>query len=628
MGGSDDSSSTFTSSCTFSTPSVPAIDQSLWQLAEWFGNGSNWQYDFVKWIILATEEPRESSEQPYIETGLKIIHREIEEIYTAGMIPKETYNLCLELINKSKSFRLNHDKDKRNDLLNITFNYLQVKHNEALTIIKMLKSFRFEQRSVLRFMTHQKVQAKIAFLRTTLKSHKTTYDMERYHCITNPYYDEVFKQKQAAVLENKSLEASIKAVRNSNSELNQRYGNLLNEQNKLLNVHQEFNEYKENNEKLYNDKVNENKILTTKNEQLIVTNKELKDQLKEKEALEKKGEEIVKEVMANNVKVTQERDKIKSAYEANIKQHQEESKELLQAVKSAKEEATTYQAALGSATNIRWSDSTLNNPIQLTKDIENLQHSLTDFTKVKGKSIKINEDAAKQLLADYKCKAILDSKEIKNYLAGALQRMILETIFYFADGLFKHAKHANSFSDKLLESYIVYYASYLIEYTNILTTTREGKDSVTAVTPVKIRQQVYAALGSRGFANSNHPLVSLLVNKILFKMEKYREVIDDEKKNELRSDAEKVIRAGLQLWFCLKAQEPIAKIQWFKPGAHLESHLTVGNWENENIKEMEVDFAYFPLIMSEHDNQVFSKAQVFVRPKENGRIKRFLSYIS
>ncbi|CAG8534060.1 13637_t:CDS:1 [Funneliformis mosseae] len=624
MGGSDDSSSTFTSSFT---PSVPAIDQSLWQLAEWFGSGSNWQYDFAKWIILATEESRESSEQPNIETGLKIIHREIEEIYTAGMIPKETYNPCLDLIKKCKSFRLNHDKDKRDNLLHTTFNFLQVKLNEAVHIINMLKRLSIEQRLVLRFMTHQKVQAKIAFLRTTLKSHKTTH-MERYHCITNPYYVEVLKEKNAAVHECNNLKASVQAVRNSNSELNQRYSELFNVHSRLLNVNKELNEFKENNENLYNDKVNENKILTTKNEQLIVTNKELKDQLKEKEALEKQGEEIVKEVMANNVKVTQERDKIKSAYEANIKQHQEESKELLQEVKSAKEEATTYQAALGSATNIRWSDSTLNNPIQITKDIENLQHSLTDFTKVKGKTIKINEDAAKQLLADYKCKAILDSKEIKNYLAGALQRMILETIFHFADGLFKYAKHANSFSDKLLESYIVYYASYLIEYTNILTTTREGKDSVTAVTPVKIRQQVYAALGSRGFANSNHPLVSQLVNKILFKMEKYREVIDDEKKNELRSDAGKVIRAGLQLWFCLKAQEPIAKIQWFKPGAHLESHLTVGNWENENIKEMEVDFAYFPLIMSEHDNQVFSKAQVFVRPKENGRIKRFLSYIS
>jgi hypothetical protein len=31
-----------------------------------------------------------------------------------------------------------------------------------------------------------------------------------------------------------------------------------------------------------------------------------------------------------------------------------------------------------------------------------------------------------------------------------------------------------------------------------------------------------------------------------------------------------------------------------------------------------VDFAFFPLIITEKDNQVFNKAQVFVRPKQNG----------
>ncbi|CAI2174734.1 1673_t:CDS:1 [Funneliformis geosporum] len=599
------SPSTFTS-FTFSAPVQP-IDQSHWSIVEWFGNGSNWQVDFAKWIILAIEEPRESSEQPNIETGVKIINREIEELYSAGMIPKETYNPCLDIINKCKIFRLNPDKDKREHLLQMIFNRLQMKYNDAIQIINMLRQISIEQRSVLRFMTHQKVQAKIAYLRTTLKSHKTTYDMERYHCITNPYYDEVFKQKQAAVLECSNLNASIKAVKASNVELNERYSDIFNDHHR---VNQELIELKEKNEKLYNE-VNDNKILTTKYEKLVVTNKEL---LKAKEALKKQGEEIVKEIMENHTKMTQDRDKM-------IKQLQEEAKELRQEAKSAKEEATTYQAALGSATNIRWSDSTLNNPIQLTKDIENLQHSLTVFTKVKGKSIKINEDAAKKLLAEYQCKANLDHKEIKNYLAAALQRMILETIFYFADNLFKYANH-DSFSDKLLESYIVYYTHYLIKNTNLLATTREGKDSVTAITPVKIRQQVYAALGSRGFAKPNHPLVSHLINKILGKMEMYREVIDDGNKNELRSDAEKIIRTGLQLWFCLKAQEPIAKVQWFKAGAHLESHLIVGAWENDNIKEMEVDFAYFPLIMSEHDNQVFSKAQVFVRPKANGRTKK------
>jgi hypothetical protein len=51
---------------------------------------------------------------------------------------------------------------------------------------------------------------------------------------------------------------------------------------------------------------------------------------------------------------------------------------------------------------------------------------LADFTKVKGKSIKIDENAAKHLLTQYECKVSLNSKEIKNCSAATLQRMILE----------------------------------------------------------------------------------------------------------------------------------------------------------------------------------------------------------
>jgi hypothetical protein len=80
-------------------------------------------------------------------------------------------------------------------------------------------------------------------------------------------------------------------------------------------------------------------------------------------------------------------------------------------------------------------------------------------------------------------------------------------------------------------------------------------------------------------------------------MEKYREVVDEERKRALHSEAEKNIRTGTQLWFCLKAQEPLPKIHWFKSGAHIETHLMVGSWESENIKENKVDFAYFPLII-------------------------------
>ncbi|PKY59464.1 hypothetical protein RhiirA4_482240 [Rhizophagus irregularis] len=286
---------------------------------------------------------------------------------------------------------------------------------------------------------------------------------------------------------------------------------------------------------------------------------------------------------------------MKSFYEEHISQLQEEANELRKEAKSTNNEASGYQAALGSATNVRWSDDTFNNPIQLTKDIEKFQYLLADFTKVKGKSIKIDENAAKNLLTKYECKTNLNSKEIKNYLAAALQRMILETIFNNADNLYSFAENSETFADGHLESYIVYHTQNLVWYTNQLAKHREGKDSITTITPVKIRQQAYAALGSRGFAKSNHPHMKKLVIDILNKMDKY-------------------------------PQEPIPKIQWFKSGAHIETHLMEGSWESGNIKENEVDFAFFPLIIAEQDSQIFNKAQVFIRPKQNGKFQKLKEY--
>ncbi|RGB27129.1 hypothetical protein C1646_719419, partial [Rhizophagus diaphanus] len=173
-------SSYTSSSATTSPPALlkqEKIDQTQWCIAEWFGNGEYWQNDLVKWIILALEE-RKSSEQKNIEIGLNIIKNETDEIFNARMINSYSYNYCLDLITRCKDIRgSNFDNNKRNELLNIIFNYLKTRFENASLIIKTIGQMSVEQRSVLRFMTHQKIQAKIAFLRTTLKTHKTSHDM-------------------------------------------------------------------------------------------------------------------------------------------------------------------------------------------------------------------------------------------------------------------------------------------------------------------------------------------------------------------------------------------------------------------------------------------------------------------
>ncbi|UZO18378.1 uncharacterized protein OCT59_009692 [Rhizophagus irregularis] len=635
-----------TSSSTTTSPLAllkqEKIDQTQWNTAEWFGKSAYWQNDLVNWIILASEE-KESSEQKNIDKGLEIIRKETDEIFKAGMVNSDSYNSCLDLITRCRDIRdSNFNYNKRIELLKIIFGYLQMKSEEAKLIINTIEQMSVEQRSVLRFMTHQKIQSRIAFLRTTLKTHKSSIDMEGYHCITNPYYSELFNQKKAAITE---LQEAIDIVKASYSELNNKYNELLAENDGLREKNSELegqiqllsqaDQTKTSHESFIRELIencnkmtlNDDKMKSEYETQIKQLKSEYETQIKQLQERESK----MKPEYEAHVRQLQERnDKMKSAYEEHINQLQEEANELRKEAKSANDEASGYQAALGSATNVRWSDSTFNNPIQLTKDIEKFQHLLADFTKVKGKSVKIDEDAAKRLLTKYECKANLNSKEIKNYLAAALQRMILEAIFNIADNLYRSAENSETFSDGRLESYIVYYTQKLVKFTNLLAKNREGKDSITNVTPIKIRQQVYAALGSRGFAKSNHSYMKKLVNDLVNKMEKYREVVDEEKKKTLHSEAEKIIRTGMQLWFCLKAQEPVPKIHWFKSGAHIETHLMVGSWESENIKENEVDFAFFPLIIAQNDtqdSQVFNKAQVFIRPKQTGKFQKIKGYL-
>ncbi|PKK78323.1 hypothetical protein RhiirC2_730101, partial [Rhizophagus irregularis] len=431
------------SSATTSPPALlkqEKIDQTQWCTAEWFGNGEYWQNDLVRWIILASEE-KKSSEQKNIERGLDIIKKETDEIFNARMINSDSYNSCLDLITRCRDIRgSNFDNNKRNELLNIIFEYLQMKFEDANLIIKTIGQMSGEQRSVLRFMTHQKIQSRIAFLRTTLKTHKSSNDMEGYHCTTNPYYGELFKlfnQKQAAITE---LQEAIDIVKDSNSDLNNKYNELSVENDGLREENSELegqiqllsqaNQTKTSHESLIKELIencnrmtlNDDKMKSEYETQIKQLKSEYETQIKQ---LQERESKMKPEYEAHVRRLQERNDKMKSVYEEHINQLQEEANELRKEAKSANDEASGYQAALGSATNVRWSDSTFNNPIQLTKDIEKFQHLLADFTKVKGKSIKIDEDAAKQLLTKYECKANLNSKEIKNYLAAALQRMIL-----------------------------------------------------------------------------------------------------------------------------------------------------------------------------------------------------------
>src|SRR5687767_4643911 len=69
---SSSTSSSTTPKSKSSSPPAPSqqgkIDKSQWEVAEWFRHSEYWYIDFVKWILLASEE-KETSEQNNIERG-------------------------------------------------------------------------------------------------------------------------------------------------------------------------------------------------------------------------------------------------------------------------------------------------------------------------------------------------------------------------------------------------------------------------------------------------------------------------------------------------------------------------------------------------------------------------------
>ncbi|RIB25959.1 hypothetical protein C2G38_2138516 [Gigaspora rosea] len=140
-------------------------------------------------------------------------------------------------------------------------------------------------------------------------------------------------------------------------------------------------------------------------------------------------------------------EQLKDHFKSEHKHTENELERIRQEVESARIEAVIYQAQLGSATNIRWSDDTLNYPIQLTKEIEKLCRKIDDFAKVKGKCYAINEKSALCLLEKYESKTCTVDKGFKLLLSFALQRMVLELIFNAADKLYKSSEWLKYYTD-------------------------------------------------------------------------------------------------------------------------------------------------------------------------------------
>ncbi|CAG8479063.1 8036_t:CDS:2 [Paraglomus brasilianum] len=394
----------------------------------------------------------------------------------------------------------------------------------------------------------------------------------------------------------------------------------------------------------------QNAILSKK----VKTLKEKRAKDKEKIAkLKDKHQRVLSDLDKNRFDISNEDvDRLKQQFEKErqrlhnrINESDLEVRDLNKEIKRLKEEASSYQSALGIATNVRWSDEDSNNSVQLTQAISDLQHTLNDFAKAKGSGVKLNEAACDELLEKYKCRTRMSDKRPKLVVGAAFQRLVLEIIFNSIEeyglgdkdgwgpaegestdeGSKDESTDERSKDDHMaitlptdnnaLETNLLTTTRHLIRLVQEFSSTRNGEDHQTAIAPTKLRQQIYAVLGCRAFVKPDHPFVVSLTDQVVETLSHYRTIPDDaQKQAELRNDATALVYKAVHMYFRLYTQEPIPQFRnFFEAGEKIAVSTMSGPWDEEHIEELEVEICSFPMV-GHHDNKrVLTKALVIPR---------------
>ncbi|GBC29231.2 hypothetical protein GLOIN_2v1678875 [Rhizophagus irregularis DAOM 181602=DAOM 197198] len=263
-------------------------------------------------------------------------------------------------------------------------------------------------------------------------------------------------------------------------------------------------------------------------------------------------------------------------------------------------------------------DDDKNNSVKLKEDIINLRHSLENYiTKCKG-NVEINIPEVQNLLKQYGSQTDITKDQKKPLIRVAIQRHVIEQIIeyaveYLMDSTSPRYKRG-------LESFMYRKANELIEAAEVFTKERDGTDDTTKVFPTKLRQQIFAALGNRGFNNvvnrNNQTFLHFFIKKyqsiLNNEIGKYRKIKDPEKKQETEDMAGDIIRKVVTLFmFRFKVQEPIAECIWFDYKDKIDPSRMEGIWDDEDIDDIVVDICHFPLIANKSTGQIYTPAKVF-----------------
>ncbi|CAG8478528.1 9174_t:CDS:1 [Paraglomus occultum] len=313
-----------------------------------------------------------------------------------------------------------------------------------------------------------------------------------------------------------------------------------------------------------------------------------------------------------------------------VKEAEGRASELQRKNNLLKEEATSYQAALGDTTNVRWGDNDKNYSVQLGKDILKLQNSLKEFTQLKGRHIAIQEQGIAGLLQKYDCRLEPPTKLI---VSAALQRYIIEKVLRHIKNYFnKSIEDLNVKSNKDLELYTKADLNYFLEalilnstlslesYIKEFAEKRKGEDELTRMTGVKICQQVYAVLGNRSFAVNDHTFLVNVVNSVLNDLDKCRQIKDESKRKDIEDLAQSVVLEIIRIfYFRFRTQVPVVEYKFYQSGDKFDSATMecAQDDDGEDDKQV-VEICSFPLvgvnISDKKKRQIFNKAKVQLRP--------------
>ncbi|CAG8588367.1 9796_t:CDS:2 [Ambispora gerdemannii] len=303
----------------------------------------------------------------------------------------------------------------------------------------------------------------------------------------------------------------------------------------------------------------------------------------------------------------------KETWEQDNKKNQEIIKNLNVEVESLKLEAIQYQSALGNAINVRWDDEDPNNSVNITKDIRKLQDALSDFTFLKGKAYVINKYNIQQLFNIMKTRADVAHKPS---VSAALQHLAVKKITkYYSEQMQDRNRIYYSNDNKTLEKRLVSCVDNLAQMVKEFTETREGSDNITGITEIKVRQEIYAMLGNRGFGYKGCRFIYDLKRGLLKTLDNYRSISDKNISKEQEDRAEEIVLSVIRIFsFRLLTQEPSAAFRWFENGEPLNETLMEWVSTGEDETNMVVDICAFPAIGVYLDDptkwQIYTKAKV------------------